>query len=580
MASSCGIHIDRQRFHLIALDGSPKKHRVSHHLSGLIPAGLDPIVAVSEALKTALKKKKLSKDNVGLVVDSGLAAFRQMKLPFDERSKIEEVLKFEVESDLPQWDIDDVVVDFLITDSKPGVESHMVVTAVPKERLMGPLAACERGGLEASEAELDGSAMFNAAFEAGVLTEGEAQVLVHVGDVSTTVVVADGGKLSSMRAIRAGALRIAAPTEAPADPPPADEAGETEIGETPAAETPQEDPSANEERHAETVQRIRRELVRTISGARTQNPIEKVWFCGHELPGLTEEGEVSEVPAERLQIVPQADEIPDAEAMVVAYGAALRRLGGGLLDARLRREELRFSGKFERVEMPLAVASLLLFFSLVVVFMIAHIQIGWRDAGTREQGGDMQLWLRASNVWLLPDLERGTPGRLPDPPEELVAFARKAENFEVEDMTKFEQIEHMGRLLRRNIDRLQRELGQVSEVVQPQSALEASTLILTTLQELGDEVGRYAIRSMQADYSPGRGGKDHVVVKLDMDFFGESDLDATSNYRKFVNAVEEHPWCMEFEGRSTNVLASGEGIYVDGVTIQVDTAAIAEEGEA
>jgi len=59
----------------------------------------------------------------------------------------------------------------------------------------------------------------------------------------------------------------------------------------------------------------------------------------------------------------------------------LRELGGGLLQPRLRREDLRFTGKFERLELPLAVFSLLLFTLLAVQLIVINKQILWRDEG-------------------------------------------------------------------------------------------------------------------------------------------------------------------------------------------------------
>ena len=124
MASSCGIHIEQRRFHVIALDGSGRKHKIVAQASGQIPVGADPAAAVADELRAIVKESKLNADNVRLAVDSGLAAFRTLALPLDDRGKIEEVLKFEIEGDLPQWDIDEVVVDFLYLSRTPGVESN------------------------------------------------------------------------------------------------------------------------------------------------------------------------------------------------------------------------------------------------------------------------------------------------------------------------------------------------------------------------------------------------------------------------------------------------------------------------
>ena len=124
MARSCGIHIDQRRFHVVALDGGSKKHKVLAACSGEIPFDEDPVQAVSSALREIVKSEKLNPDSVGLAVDSGMASFRTLTVPFDDRSKIEDIIKYEVESDLPQWDIDDVIVDFLVLDSTPGVRDR------------------------------------------------------------------------------------------------------------------------------------------------------------------------------------------------------------------------------------------------------------------------------------------------------------------------------------------------------------------------------------------------------------------------------------------------------------------------
>ncbi len=274
MPSACGIHIDQRCFRDVALEGSAKKHKVVAHLVGETPPDADPADYVARELRRFAKEHNLSGDNVGLAVDSGIAAFRTLTLPFDDRDKIEEVLKFEVEGALPQWNIDEVIVDFIVTDSKPGVESSLLVTALPKERLALQLSACESAGLDPAGAELDGTALFNAAFQAGLVDADSAQLLVNIGDATTTVVVADGARLRSLRAIRVG-------TRAPV---PAASAEGEEAAEQPAPPAEAE-PEELARRLEQSVQRIRRELARTVSGARTTHPIEAVYVFGNELPG-------------------------------------------------------------------------------------------------------------------------------------------------------------------------------------------------------------------------------------------------------------------------------------------------------
>ncbi len=556
MAQSVGIHLGERRFHLVVLEGNVKKHKLSAAVTGEIPPGEEGSAALSEALRAAVKEHGLRADSVYLAVDSGLAAFRNLTLPFDDRDKIEEVIKFEVESDLPHWDIDQVVVDFLVLSTKPGVESSLLVTAVPKERLQRALAPCERGGLEPLDAELEGSALFDAALEAGVLQEDSACMLVHVGDASTTVVVADGRRLAAMRAIRAGAFPTRAQSEAAAV--------EGEEERAPEASESDEIPSRRQE---ESAQRIRREITRTLSGVRTANEIRTIYLCGHALPGLAGNS-LLELPLEPLAIVPGREV---GSELTVAYGAALRGFGGGLLRPHLRREELRFTGRFERMELPLAVFSLLLFTMLFVQFIVLDKQIEWRDEGdlAHDLKGDMQLWLEASNMRMLPDPKNPQTVRLPNPPEDLKTYAEQAVLGADEERTKFEEIQRIRALLKIHIDRLEKELGQVSEIQQPQSALEASTLVMELLGGLQDV--RFGVRGFEALYQPGQAGReDYVQIKMDIDFLAVDNVEATRHYNSVQSAFTSQPWCMDFDSRTNKVLPEDKGIYVDGLTIRVD----------
>ena len=575
MARSCGIHIDQRRFYLVALDGNARKHRVVARASGEIPFDVDPVDAVSEALRAIAKDQKLDPDVVGLAVDSGMAAFRSLTVPFDDPSKIEEILKFEIESDLPQWDIDDVVVDYLVVDSKPGVESNLLVTAVPKLGLERQLMACERGGLEANEAELDGTALFEAAHAAGCLNEEMAQVLVHVGDSSTTVVVADGGRLVSMRAIRVGAGPHAEP--AFDDSPDGDD---EEVGQATADELE----AAHRERLEKTSKRIRRELGRTVSGIQTENEIEAIYFCGHPLEGLMAEDQLFDVSICALDAVPSEDELEGSgQELTIAYGAALHALGAGVLTPSLRREELTFTGKFERLELPLAVFALLLCTMLGVKLIVTNKQIDWRDEGSIEAPGDMQLWMVYSNNYLLPDPKEGYPGRMKQPPDRVLDYIKSAQRGDEKDQTKFEEFIAIKGAMMDEIGELQKSIGVVTEVTLPQSALQGAMLVMNTLDELGDRVGRFGIRSFSAEYRAGKdrsGREDRVEIRFDIDFFAETDVQASQAYVALMRSLQSETWCTKFEERGSKPFPNGGGLSYDGMRVEVDVAAAIREMEA
>ena len=558
MARSCGIHIDQRHFHVVAMEGSARKSRVLASASGEILPGTDPVAEVSRALRAIVKKEKIHADSVGLAVDSGLAAFRFLTVPFDDRSKIEDIIKFEVESDLPQWNIDEVIVDFLVLGTKPGVESNLLVTAIPKARLERQLFAAERGGLEATQAELDGTALFNAAHANGLLEGDAAQILVHVGDSTTTVAVADGGKLVSLRAIRAGAF------------PPVRSRFE-ESGEDAEAEVePEESEEVTAERVAQTVRRLRRELGRTLSAAQTEGGIEAVYVCGHAMPGLTDEP-LFDVPVLPLDVFPVTQGEND-QVLTVAYGAALRALGGGALSPELRREDLRYSGKFERLELPLAVFSLLLCTLLVVKLMVTTFQLEWRDAGKPGDEGDMMRWAQASSAALLPDPERGSVGRLKDPPPAVKAAIEAVERpAETDQRTTYQRLFAVKQELLDAITELNLKVGVTTEFKQPQSALRATTLVIGLIEELGDEIGRFSIRRLEANYRKEKSNSpDYVEVRLDMDFFAEEDVTASSHYSTLQRAVRDEDWCLEFPERPSKPFPEGGGLSFEGLTVHVD----------
>ena len=65
----------------LAFDGSAKKHKIAAYATGDLPHGSEDAAAETAAvLKEALKKHAVPTDNVGLVIDTGLAAFRTLKL--------------------------------------------------------------------------------------------------------------------------------------------------------------------------------------------------------------------------------------------------------------------------------------------------------------------------------------------------------------------------------------------------------------------------------------------------------------------------------------------------------------------
>ena len=563
MARSCGIRVGPRHFELVVLDGNPKKHKLTNYVLGELPrASGDEVAdlqAAASTLRQAAKDANVPHDSVAIAIDAGMGAFRTLKLPFADKTKVEEVLKFEVESLLPQWNIDDVVVDFHVPEEASD-SSELLITALQKSELRRPLAVCEKAGVEPLEIELETSAMVNAALQAGLCPVDTAQILVHVGEYSTCVVVMDGGKVREMRAIHIGALTWELATPAAAEGEPV----EDEKGTPAPVVEVSIDPAERQRRIDQAIKRIRRELGRTVSAARTAHPLQTIHVCGWELPELIG-STILDVPVKLLECFEQDSGAPleGRGQLVVAYGVALRQMGGGVLTPSLRREELRYSGAFERVELPVAVVCLL----LVTLLGVWNIFL-YKDLDNSNEG--LKYWEVSAVNWLRGKPEAGQKGYLEYPPEKLDKYVK---NIEADtERNRFEQLQEIRRLLNIEVKNLEKELGQDAEISYPQSALAGATLVLDKLEQGGEQMGRPSLRRVRSTYHSGqRGGKaDSVEVTLDVSFFAENQSDAIANYEAFRTALKQNAWCVDLEDRPTKALENGKGISVASLSIQVD----------
>jgi hypothetical protein len=273
--------------------------------------------------------------------------------------------------------------------------------------------------------------------------------------------------------------------------------------------------------------------------------------------------------------------IEGAAPLVVAYGVALGLLGGGELRAALRREELRYTGAFERLELPIAVLIMLLVMGLSVFNIFEHRRLEAAD-------GNLYLWLASNKNYLINDPKQGKRGYLEKPWPEIQKYVTEAaledgekpEGSLTRGVSKLDQLLEVERQLKVREAKLNQELGNTGEVTQPQSALEALTMIVCTIDGMRDRLGKVSVRKASADYRPGRGGRaEEVEVKLDLTFFGEN---ATVAYEALNTELRNQPWVTSVESRSNTELKAESprpGVFADDYTIHVDLSKIERKKE-
>ncbi|MEM8712171.1 MAG: pilus assembly protein PilM, partial [Planctomycetota bacterium] len=491
MARSCGIRIGPRRFELVVLDGSPKKHKISAYYAGefspedAVGYAEGDFSGVARDLKEAAKTHRIPGENVTAIIATDHAAFRRVNLPFSDRAKIDQVLKFEVESELPQFDIDEVVVDYHILNSND-TGAELIVSAVPKVDVQRAISACEKAGIEVLEVELEATAIVNAAFAADICHIDDAQLLVHVGEHSTSVVVVAGGEVREFRVIHIGGMtHLAAELdfEGQGDAESGEADDDTASDDTDPEFIPSLDPIEASRRIEQAVKRIRRELGRTISAARTPQEIEAIYVSGMELTGLIG-SEVMGVPVYVLDCF-DADSGQPADGfgqLVGAYGGAYRQLGGGVVKASLRRDELRYTGTWERLEFPIAFAALML---ATFLGMIHILQMHKLD---RINNYGILPYLTNSNNFIVGGLKSNPSHFKPRMNPVPVDILKRAKAYyEVgagypEGMNPpLEELDHVETMINKKITELQLEVGDIQDVPLPPSAFEAMTLVLTAL---------------------------------------------------------------------------------------------------
>ena len=554
-----------RRFELVVLEGSAKKHKITAYYAGEFEPDVEnPVAHATELLKDAARAHRIPKDNLGLVIDAGSSAFRRLELPFSDQNKLEQVVKFEVESDLPQWNIDDVVIDFHIL-SESEHSTDLLVSAVPKDDIQAAIKLCEKSGLEPLEVQLETSAMVNAATSANLCGPEDAQVLVHVGDLATSVVIMDAGSVREMRVIHIGALthELALVAENNADDPEGEESAVQ-----PRVEI---DPVEASRRVDQALQRIRRELGRTISGASTINDIEAVYVCGIELPGLIGQP-IMDLPVYLLDCFEEdgGQPVDGFGQLVAAYGAAVTQLGGGVMKPRLRREELEFTGAWERMEFSLAVAAMLLAMLGAGFYFMEKQKVFKLEES-------VNFWVKSSHNFLVgsPGVKKGTPTMFP-PPTEVKNFVKQFRPSKGEKVSYDKPIEKaLGdtlALVNKYVTRAKEDLGDSGGVTQPQSAFVASNLIIEVLRN-NSARWHTSIHKLSGQYVEDRQRKSQslVEIKLDIVFLATNSSEATRHYEQFREEVsKQSKWFVRVDEKPTKELPNSAGIIIEGLTIGIN----------
>jgi Tfp pilus assembly PilM family ATPase len=203
MARSVGIELGEDAVRLLAIEAQGRRTRILKAHEAPIPA--DPERPwedrAAEALRRALADSGVPRGRVVGSVDSGEAILREVSLPFKGDEQIRKTVRFEMESQIHNYTIEQLVVSHYKTaETEKG--SLLLAAAVPKAAIGRRLAAYRKAGVDPVALDLDVAAIFNAMKHAGGIDPRAPHLLVHGTSKFTKLVFVETGRPRSIRTIR------------------------------------------------------------------------------------------------------------------------------------------------------------------------------------------------------------------------------------------------------------------------------------------------------------------------------------------------------------------------------------------
>lgn len=400
MARSVGLDIGSHSVKLVELDGTPKKFRVSRYVSRAIPGGASAgPEQVAATVGEVLREGRAQRDAVVPALDTSSVVIREIMVPFLQDDQIRRVLRFEAEAHLHSHAIEDVVVDYLKVGEVHD-QSKLLIFAAPKDRIRARLALLQQNHADPMHLDLDMTALYNAAKAVGAFEEHPDAVLLDIGASNTLMLFVKDGQLKSCRSIRSGAenLTRVLSQDLSVDTDSARarrEQGDLEatreddlLAPIPVLDDDEEVAEQTAEqlenavvlqRQEDFLSRIHRETSRTIAIYPTTSTISAIYLTGGAglSPGLARQIEERfRKPVIPLRFLPEdSSAVPAADfesadaGMGVAFGCALKLLGASTIDLEFRRDELRYTRKFDLIKVSLAAAVSLVFILLFLVWL-------------------------------------------------------------------------------------------------------------------------------------------------------------------------------------------------------------------
>ncbi len=429
MAKAVGLDIGTRSVKLAELEGSGKKVRVSRLFVRDIEPREDGSIdeaAVADTIRALFREGKLPRESVVASVPTRDAILREILIPFRTDDQIRKVVKFEAEGHIEQCSLDELVVEHVKVGEVEG-KSRVIVIAVRKDSLGRMLAVAEKAAIDPLVVDADALALFTAVTLTPVPEKYGAFAVADLGASSTNIIVVVDGALRIVRSLRMGddslsnaisrdleiprleaekkkVLLLAGPSGAV--PPdlvaPIGLAPETEDVKPEIEKSHQElESDLVAQKRDEFVDKVSRELTRTLATSKFDKPLEAVLLTGggSALPGLADalrarlKIEVGQFNAlDHLpNSVPESGRAAAGLRASTAIGLASKLTGHEPVKTDFRQEEYRYQKRFDQVKVVLACCVSL----MVILFSVTCFHF-WQKRSLQAAEYDQILrWAKA-----------------------------------------------------------------------------------------------------------------------------------------------------------------------------------------
>jgi len=377
MARSVGLELTPAHVRILSLELAGKVPKILQFHQAPVPAGEAPWEErAAAALKQAFADAKLARGKVVAALDSGDAILREVSLPFKGDDQIRKTVRFEMESLIHNYTIEQLIVSHYKT-GETDKGTLLLAAAVPKAVIEKRLKVYQEGGVDPSALDLDIAAVFNAMLQAGAIDTDEPLLLVHGTPKFTKLVLIEERRPRSIRTIRFSLTEPAAPAAAPASAPAASaqEAGGDATDHVPMVIVAEQEPvfvdlSADDQSALVGIlsKEISRFLLATAAASSPARILLSGDFGDNGAAELLESA--TRIPVKSINLATAVDPgyqgDGPASRIAVPLGLALKGVGIDAMGMDFRQEEFQYTKKFEAVK-----TTLLVTVELVIVFLAA-----------------------------------------------------------------------------------------------------------------------------------------------------------------------------------------------------------------